>query len=232
MERDVAKIFQVLVNDIESYKKRRESFKIDYRVLGQGNLYETRFVLGKVILETMSGGTLQGGKEDVVQQINIDGNESNDNMEHCDVVKKQAVIQKGKKRSAWQCASYDKQGLVKKLKLMEKISGPSEQEVVLGKEEEVLREKCEGIAKKGREVDETCQLPHEELISVLGNMLDETRCQLQNEDEEIIENKKETAEKKQRWKLLKLPNKGAKVKCKQNADKEEASRRPLSCLFK
>ncbi|XP_050227284.1 uncharacterized protein LOC126676949 [Mercurialis annua] len=57
MGNDVAQIFDVLVHDVSSYKTLRKSFKIDYSLLGKGHHHETRFVLGKVILETLSGHT-------------------------------------------------------------------------------------------------------------------------------------------------------------------------------
>lgn len=244
MAKDVAQIFQVLVDNIVFYKNTRKSFKIDYTLLGQGNLYETRFALGKIILGTMSCGPLQGENEDVeennhVQQITIDGIESNDNTELSDIVKQQVVNQRGRKRTALQCASHVKGGLIKR-SLIEKTYSPSEQEVVLGKREVVGREECEVTANKHEEVDDARQVPHEEVISVLGNMLNETRGQVPNEEEEVTLNKEETVEKKKgqdkqdkgRQKSKKLRNNGPNVKCKQSGDKEEANRLLLSSLFK
>ncbi|KAJ1403865.1 putative pol [Sesbania bispinosa] len=46
----------MLVNDIELYKSERKSSKINYDKLGRGDLSETAFVLGKIILETMNSG--------------------------------------------------------------------------------------------------------------------------------------------------------------------------------
>lgn len=57
----VAQLFDVLLNDVESYKSGRENFMIDYFLLGKGNEDETRFVLGKVILETLGSGLTEGG---------------------------------------------------------------------------------------------------------------------------------------------------------------------------
>ncbi|PQQ04442.1 hypothetical protein Pyn_14661 [Prunus yedoensis var. nudiflora] len=66
MAEEVAKIFKGLVN-IKSYNKGRKSFQIDYHSLGKGYLSEVRFVIGKVILETMDSGILQG--KEVVQEL-------------------------------------------------------------------------------------------------------------------------------------------------------------------
>ncbi|CAN6290788.1 unnamed protein product [Urochloa humidicola] len=48
------KIFGVLTSDLTSYDERRWLHKIDYWSLKDGNPAEVRFVLGKVIMETMS----------------------------------------------------------------------------------------------------------------------------------------------------------------------------------
>ncbi|XP_042508935.1 uncharacterized protein LOC122084613 isoform X2 [Macadamia integrifolia] len=52
----VAGIFDVLLNDVESYIYERESFEINYGLLGKGDWNEIRFVLGKVIMKTLSSG--------------------------------------------------------------------------------------------------------------------------------------------------------------------------------
>ncbi|KAA8532059.1 hypothetical protein F0562_006799 [Nyssa sinensis] len=58
MGKCVAELFSVLVHDVESFKKGRKCFEIDFHLLGKGNLTETRFVLGKVIMDTMSSGVV------------------------------------------------------------------------------------------------------------------------------------------------------------------------------
>ncbi|KAI3415162.1 uncharacterized protein J3R85_015484 [Psidium guajava] len=57
---NVREIFQVLVSDVESYNDGRGCFEINYELLGKGFLRETRHVLGKIILNTMNGGVVQG----------------------------------------------------------------------------------------------------------------------------------------------------------------------------
>ncbi|KAL6011930.1 hypothetical protein ACLOJK_002396 [Asimina triloba] len=56
MGKTVAELFDILENDIKSYNSERESFDIDYRQLGKADQRETRFVLGKIIMDTMSCG--------------------------------------------------------------------------------------------------------------------------------------------------------------------------------
>ncbi|KAL1207195.1 hypothetical protein V5N11_036360 [Cardamine amara subsp. amara] len=54
--RDVAEGFGRL-SDVESYESEKEGFSIDYLSLGKGNPSEVRFVLGKIILDTITEGT-------------------------------------------------------------------------------------------------------------------------------------------------------------------------------
>jgi len=53
--RDVAEGFMRL-SDVESYESQKEGFSIDYVLLGKGNPCEVRFVLGKIILDTITEG--------------------------------------------------------------------------------------------------------------------------------------------------------------------------------
>ncbi|GAU29829.1 hypothetical protein TSUD_223750 [Trifolium subterraneum] len=52
----VSEIFEVLVDDIKFYKSGRKSEKINYNALASGHSSENRFVLGKIVLETMRSG--------------------------------------------------------------------------------------------------------------------------------------------------------------------------------
>ncbi|XP_021760031.1 uncharacterized protein LOC110724849 [Chenopodium quinoa] len=49
-------IFDVLEGNIKYLRKKRHCYGIDYELLGKGDIAETRFVLGKVIMDTMRGG--------------------------------------------------------------------------------------------------------------------------------------------------------------------------------
>ncbi|CAN4083567.1 unnamed protein product [Withania somnifera] len=59
MRKGVEIIFDALIEDIRSLKTR-SSFEIDYTLLGKGETRETRFVLGKVILYTVTPGVIPG----------------------------------------------------------------------------------------------------------------------------------------------------------------------------
>ncbi|XP_042472519.1 poly(A) polymerase I-like [Zingiber officinale] len=54
MGKDVATLFDVLESKIKSYNNKREGCQINYELLKKGNADEIRFVLGKIIMETMN----------------------------------------------------------------------------------------------------------------------------------------------------------------------------------
>ncbi|GAB2259773.1 hypothetical protein Droror1_Dr00010628 [Drosera rotundifolia] len=60
---NAAQIFDVLVKNIMDRKKKRESYEINYQLLGEGHIPETHFSLGKVIMNTLIGGIVQVAKE-------------------------------------------------------------------------------------------------------------------------------------------------------------------------
>lgn len=51
--RDAAEIFHVLAHKVETYNKGRNSFEMNYHLLAKGDASETRFAVGKIILNTM-----------------------------------------------------------------------------------------------------------------------------------------------------------------------------------
>ncbi|XP_027361514.1 uncharacterized protein LOC113869404 isoform X2 [Abrus precatorius] len=60
----VSAIFKAMANDVEFFKsERRKNSKINYALLGKGDLSETGFVLGKIILQTMSSGIVGDGED-------------------------------------------------------------------------------------------------------------------------------------------------------------------------
>lgn len=92
--KDVANIFEVLVNDVESYKNKRQNFEIDYQLLGKGSLSASRYVLGEIILETLKDAILQGDGNmlDRNQNLCVDAaTEETYNSPVADLVKDQLV---------------------------------------------------------------------------------------------------------------------------------------------
>ncbi|GMH24537.1 hypothetical protein Nepgr_026380 [Nepenthes gracilis] len=65
-----AQIFDRLAaNDLEERKRERKSYEINYNLLGKGDMHETRFVLGKIIIDTLSSGINRGGPEVAEEDI-------------------------------------------------------------------------------------------------------------------------------------------------------------------
>lgn len=84
MKKVVEVIFDVLIEDVRSLKTRRNSFAIDYTLLGKGQTPETRFVLGKVILDTIAPGVIPGSEVIKHTRVKVDAqlskNATNENM--------------------------------------------------------------------------------------------------------------------------------------------------------
>ncbi|KAI3808356.1 hypothetical protein L1987_24305 [Smallanthus sonchifolius] len=51
-----SQLFHVLSHKVETYSKGRSSFEMNHRLLGKGDASETRFALGKIIINTMGCG--------------------------------------------------------------------------------------------------------------------------------------------------------------------------------
>jgi len=65
-------IFKRLANDGKFYTSgRRKNLKINYDMLGKGELSETGFVLGKIVLETMSSGIVGDGEDSEAGQCHL-----------------------------------------------------------------------------------------------------------------------------------------------------------------
>ncbi|XP_002521705.2 uncharacterized protein LOC8268760 [Ricinus communis] len=151
---DVAQLFNVLVDDVESYKTERESFMIDYYLLGKGNQHETRFVLGKVILETLSGGLTKGVEvaEDGPKVI-----EEKHDSKLSDLVKDYMV--------EWEeeipvLSPLDHEHSQKKTGNKRKlVMTKSFYEEKVATKEDVLKNKSEAVAKKPQKILKITQLP-------------------------------------------------------------------------
>ncbi|KAL4577765.1 hypothetical protein LXL04_013878 [Taraxacum kok-saghyz] len=59
-----AQLLHVVAHKVESYKKGRSSFEIDYKLIGKGDVSECRFSLGKIILNTMGFGVVDEKDDD------------------------------------------------------------------------------------------------------------------------------------------------------------------------
>jgi hypothetical protein len=183
MEKDVSVIFQVLLYDIESYNNGRESFEINYHLLGKGDLHETRFVLGKIILETMSGGVVKGGRNAVKEgrtQLQPDVSEENGDLVLSDLVK-DAFEDRNHKRSLSTSNPEVKQEMVKKQKVVKK-SSLSKLEGAIMNSGVVEKVKLQKMTEKHHKIIETCQLPQEETKVIQGIVSGKEDDHLQEQD--------------------------------------------------
>ncbi|KAK7309404.1 hypothetical protein RJT34_06102 [Clitoria ternatea] len=90
----VSAIFKMLANDAELYKsERRKNSKINYDRLRRGDLSETRFVLGKIVLETMSSGIVCGREDSEAEKCHLKTEDTKETgqLQHTDVVNHQLV---------------------------------------------------------------------------------------------------------------------------------------------
>lgn len=90
MAKNVVTIFDILANDVTSLNIKRESLEIDYASLGKGILRETRFVLGKIILDTLGVGVISA--EGARKKRNSEYNEI-DGLQKFDTVKENSCLQ-------------------------------------------------------------------------------------------------------------------------------------------
>ncbi|XP_022971476.1 uncharacterized protein LOC111470184 [Cucurbita maxima] len=169
--KDVAKIIEVLVNDVESYKNTRKNFEIDYQLLKKGILNESRFVLGKVILETLKEAIVQGDGIilDVKQNLCVDATtEENYSSPVSDSVKDQLMVKRNKKVRKLLSSSEVKWEGNKKNKLDGKEGNIFDRVVEDGR--------CVNIAEPYKKGVEASQLPHAGLNSMEHSLLESSKC--------------------------------------------------------
>lgn len=168
--KDVAELFEVLVNDVESYKIKRDNFEIDYRLLGKGILSESRYVLGKVILETLKDAIVQGDGNilDTKQDLCVDAAiKENHSSPVSDFVKDQLVVKGDKKVRKLASTSEVRWEANKKHKLVRKERSDSDKLVETGK--------CNNMAEVYKKEVEASQLPHAGLKSIESSMLEASK---------------------------------------------------------
>ncbi|KAG5245429.1 Poly(A) polymerase [Salix suchowensis] len=142
----VARLFHM-----QSCEYRREIFKIDYDLLVKGDLDETRFVMGKVILKTLSGGHVRG-KEIIKEELKVI--KENHEPILSELAKDGCVVKKVKEHIL---LSFDEQ----------KIEKAKQKQKVNMKEEVVLKDAHMEIAKKQLEVVDTMHVSEEKICSPL-----------------------------------------------------------------
>lgn len=108
---DSGEIFKFSKDDVESYDITRVEKKINYAALRKGSLRETRFVIGKIIFETMKGGIVRESQnKEVIDDVSKEkemydlvereehpmGNKEKNRNSHLSVLVANAVHESGK----------------------------------------------------------------------------------------------------------------------------------------
>ncbi|RVW32916.1 hypothetical protein CK203_088076 [Vitis vinifera] len=230
MAERVAHIFNVLVNGIESYEEGRESPDIDYYLLGKGDLRETRFVLGKVIMDTMSSELVQMGTEVLEEknQLHMSYNEQKPEAleQDChpilyEVVKHLVVAKEDKKRSLSSFNPELQQERGKKQKLVDIEFDPLEQEIAKENQKE-KNNKHQEIAKK-QEMAENEQ--HQEMAKKHLKMVGKENLQKSAKRQHKVAKNSHLPQQK----LARKQNEQHKL---EEAVNQKPSRPSLSSLFK
>ncbi|OMO83406.1 hypothetical protein COLO4_22540 [Corchorus olitorius] len=131
--------FGLMVDDIESFvnQRRGRSCEINYHLLGKGDPCETRYVLGKIILETMMDGVLGGGTEIANVEKELLQPEANEKI----LENNQRPMKKDKSRAPSIVDPEAKQGILKK-PMMDVVLGEGTK--VANGEKEVFQPKANG----------------------------------------------------------------------------------------
>ncbi|XP_065856320.1 uncharacterized protein [Euphorbia lathyris] len=171
---DVVRLFDVLVDDIETYKHGRQSSMINYKLLGKGIRIESRFVLGKIIMETLRGGLVKEMQFTMEEEEVIEKKYA---PKHSDPVNHGPWVSKDKKRSLYPFDSEQKENIPKKQKV-QKVQPLSEgiaptREFVLSKDE------SRKTVKKPTKVVETKNLTEGESTETLRQTLKKQKHTLQ-----------------------------------------------------
>ncbi|MED6109410.1 hypothetical protein PIB30_033284 [Stylosanthes scabra] len=124
----VADIFRALVNDVQLYRSKRKGSTIKYDMLSQGSIEETRYVLGKIVLNTMISGIVENKKDDFEAEkchLKTEGTEKSGQSQISNPVIHKSVARKHE-RQAFLPNPESKQGKIKKQKLADNDHVPEQ----------------------------------------------------------------------------------------------------------
>ncbi|KAK2656867.1 hypothetical protein Ddye_009919 [Dipteronia dyeriana] len=256
--RDVCRMLNVLVIDIESYERKRHSLLIDYKLLGKGNPDETRFVLGEIVLETLSGGLVLGKekvdeeekkhqqlefieKNMVKQQSVVRKNRKSGQLEL--IEENQSAVRKNRKRHLATLDSEPKLETAKMQKLVEN-SLSFRRELAINKQMANVNEECQQISKEHLQVGDVRESPKGERNTAQGNKLEkEDYHSLVEVISKNIDKCKQVVKTKSGTKPLdidkhnqvvktKISTKPLEVDKRKHDVKTKSSTKPLSSLFR
>lgn len=125
----MAEVFEVLIDNVESYWSGKRNFEINYDLLGTGNISEIRFVFGRVVLETMSSGIIEEIDNFVAERCKIKTGEGTNEicqLQLSDPLNSQLSRMEDKRRSLSSLDPGLEKKKIKKQKLVESESIPDQ----------------------------------------------------------------------------------------------------------
>ncbi|KAK3008462.1 hypothetical protein RJ639_013291 [Escallonia herrerae] len=235
--KDAGELFNVLVHNAESHTVERKNFEIDYHLLGEGNACEERFVLGKIIMDTM-GCVVQGSEITEEEKDNLHASDPVEMVGFIEEVgseKRHAVGRVDRRRIV--SSSKLKQDSAQNQKLIYKTSRFSDcgvikkqQNIINGKPEEMVEKDQNLVENKNdyelAKIDEnvirfedsclsqhySAETPEGKIITMQEDEIKKGERQL--EQQEITRKNKKLAGKEKHWERVEKPSKVVEqIKC-------------------
>ncbi|KAJ6804514.1 putative poly(A) polymerase I [Iris pallida] len=219
--KDVAKLFDVMVKDTKSHDRKRETDDINYELLKKGDADETRFVLGKIIFDTMSSELIHQQRLEPLKDTELIHQQRQKSVEEDkEVIRQQLQSLKDtelihpqeKSLEEIECIHQQRQRLPKDTKLIHKLDKSLEDTEVIHQQSRKSSEDAEPIHQLSQNPPEDSELNHQQRQKSL-------------EYTELIH--------QQRQESLKDTRKPAHVRLKNHSSPATIKvQRPLSALFK
>ncbi|KAB2074932.1 hypothetical protein ES319_A07G184600v1 [Gossypium barbadense] len=158
--KNTAKLFDLMVEDIRSFinGRGRMSPEINFHLLGIGDPCETRFVLGKIILETMKAGPRGDATEIGNDEKDLQPKATEEILSNNEIPAK-----KVKKHAPSLFIPDGNRGMLKKQKLVDDDTAIKNQEMV-------TKDELNDLAEKHQEFVKTCKLSENKTNSMQGKI--------------------------------------------------------------
>ncbi|TYH63634.1 hypothetical protein ES332_D07G206000v1 [Gossypium tomentosum] len=158
--KNTAKLFDLMVEDIRSFinGRGRMSPEINFHLLGIGDPCETRFVLGKIILETMKAGPRGDATEIGNDEKDLQPKATEEILSNNEIPGK-----KVKKNAPSSFIPDGNRGMLKKQKLVDDDTATKNQEMV-------TKDELNDLAEKHQEFGKTCKLSENKTNSMQGKI--------------------------------------------------------------
>ncbi|KAA3453156.1 PolyA_pol domain-containing protein/PolyA_pol_RNAbd domain-containing protein [Gossypium australe] len=158
--KNTAKLFDLMVEDIRSFinGRGRMSPEINFHLLGIGDPCETRFVLGKIILETMKAGPRGDATEIGNDEKDLQPKATEEILSNNEIPAK-----KVKKHAPSSFIPDGNRGMLKKQKLVDENTATKNQEMV-------IKGELNDLAEKHQEFVKACKLSENKTNSMQGKI--------------------------------------------------------------